>query len=131
MAFKEQMPKQQQQQKHQCTVGPLIYENCQFLKLLIRTKSVNKRAKILKNMTNQQLLALSEICLNILTNKFQLTTRQKQRMQPYADFIRQQGRIRSESGARRLILKRGGKLSSDLFPAILTPIIKHICKYGK
>jgi hypothetical protein len=110
---------------NQCTISPLIYENCDYLKLLVRTKSTKKRYQILKQISSAQLLALSEICLNILMNRFKLTTRQKRRMLPYTDFIRQQGRIRSERSARNII-KKAKNLPIDLFPSLLTPIIKNI-----
>jgi hypothetical protein len=108
-------------------VGPLIHEHCQFLKQLV-TKSLKRRKKLLNEMKAEQMLALSEICLNILLNRFQLTPRQKRRMAPYVDFIRQMGKIRSERGAKKVILKKTSNSPKDLFPSILNPIIKHICK---
>src|SRR4051812_4537024 len=110
----------------QCTVSPLIYENSEYLKNLLRTKSIRRRRQLLKEISLPQLLAITEICHNILMNCFKLTTRQKNRMLPYADFIRRQGRIRTERGARSLILKKGNELHIDLFPSLLTPIIKFI-----
>jgi hypothetical protein len=109
------------------SVGPLIYEHCKFLKQ-IKTKSLKRRRRLLIEMKTEEMLALSEICLNILLNRFQLTPRQKRRMMPYVDFIRQMGRIRSEKGAREVILKKAVNSPKELFPSILTPILKHICK---
>jgi hypothetical protein len=96
------------------------------LKTLSKTKSINKRNKILKNATTDQLLCLVEICLNIVKSRFKLTTRQKKRLLPYADYIRRLSRIRSENTAKRLIQKGSGL--GPLFAALLTPIIIEITK---
>ena len=111
-------------------MNPLIYQNHNFLKSLARTKSINKRNKICKNATTEQLLCLVEICLNIVKSRFKLTTRQKKRLLPYADYIRRLSRSRTENTAKRLIQKGGGL--GHIFSALLTPIIletsKHLLK---
>ena len=107
------------------TLSPLIYDNIDFLKTLAKTKSVNKRKKILHKATTSQLLSLVEISLNILKSRFRLTTRQKNRILPYADFVRKLSRARSERGAKNLVQK-GGSLS--VYPALLTPIILEVAK---
>src|SRR5688572_10081878 len=90
---------------NQCTIGKLIYENCNFLKILAKTRSIEKRSDILIQVNPSQLLALVEICLNILQNKFKLTVRQKRRMHPYRNFIRRLSRVRTEKGAKKLVFE--------------------------
>lgn len=102
--------------------SPLIHSNSTFIQQLARCQSETKRRRLLKTATTKQLLALAEICLNIVASRFQLTTRQKKRLIPYADFVRRMGRMRSERGARKFALQRGGG-AGGLFAALLTPIL--------
>uniref|UniRef100_A0A914IH82 AAA+ ATPase domain-containing protein n=1 Tax=Globodera rostochiensis TaxID=31243 RepID=A0A914IH82_GLORO len=62
------------------------------------TRSAKKRTKMLRDANAEQLLSLVEICLNIVATRFTLTTRQKKRLMPYADFVRRMSRARSERG---------------------------------
>uniref|UniRef100_A0A914I3E4 Uncharacterized protein n=1 Tax=Globodera rostochiensis TaxID=31243 RepID=A0A914I3E4_GLORO len=84
-------------------IGQTVCDAYPYLCALSKTKSVGKRRRLLKAASTQQLLALAEICLNIVKARFALTTRQKRRMMPYADFIRRLSRSRSERGARQLL----------------------------
>lgn len=106
-------------------IGPLIYDNIDFLKTLAKTKSVNKRKKILKAATTSQLLSLVEISSNILKARFRLTARQKKRILPYADFVRKLARVRSERSAKNIVQKGSG---ISVYPALLIPIILEVAK---
>lgn len=109
-----------------------IYKNSNFLKQIIRTKSERKLKKLLKTANTEQLLTLTEICLNILTSRFNLTSRQKKRLVPYADFVRRIGRIKTEKGARKFIIQKGTGAGTTFFTALLTPILIELAKkYGK
>lgn len=110
-----------------------IFTNQKFLKLLSKTKSERKLKKILKGATAEQLLSLAEICLNIVTSRFPLTTRQKKRLLPYADFVRRIGRIKTERGARKFIVQKGTGAGTSFFTALLTPILIELVKkqFGK
>lgn len=108
--------------------SPTISANHQFLRSLAKTKSHQRRKRLLKAATTQQLLSLVEIALNILRNRFRLTHRQKNRLLPFAQFIRQLGRIRSERGARKLVVQKGGGLPIALFSSLLTPIIHELAR---
>lgn len=108
-------------------ISPLIYENIDFLKSVAKTKSINKRKKILSKASTSQLLTLVEISLNILKSRFKLTARQKNRILPYTDFVRKLSRVRSEKGARNLVQKGGG-YGLKALPAILTPIILEVLR---
>jgi len=108
--------------------SPTIADNHQFLRSLAKTKSTHKRKRLLKSATTQQLLSLVEIALNILRNRFRLTHRQKNRMLPFAQFIRRLGRIRSERGARKLIVQKGSGLPIAAFASLLTPVIIELAR---
>lgn len=107
--------------------NPLVCQNYNFLKILAKTKSINKRKKLLNNITAEQLLILAEICLNIVRNRFKLTNKQRKRMIPYAQFIRKMARARSSIGAKKLVQKGNG-FGPAIFSALLTPIILEISK---
>ena len=107
-------------------MSPIVYQNYEFLKTLAKTKSFNKKKEILHKASTEQLLVLAEICLNIVRGWFKLTTRQKKRMIPYADFIRKLSRTRSERGAKKIVQKGSGP--GPLFSSILTPIIFEIAR---
>jgi hypothetical protein len=108
--------------------SPQIYQSTQFLDKLSRSKSKTKIRQLLKNSTATQLLSIAEICLNIASSRFGLTTRQKKRILPYADFVRRMSRARSEKGARKLAIQKGSGVGG-LFAAILTPILIELARY--
>jgi hypothetical protein len=103
-----------------------VCSNCDYLRTLSKTRSDRKRIRILKTANGEQLLAIAEVCLNIAKSRFKLTARQKHRMIPYVDFIRRMSRARSEKGARKLIVQKGGGVG--LFAAILTPILLELAR---
>lgn len=113
--------------KNYCKINPIICENKDFLKKLAKTKSYKNCFKLLKKATIEQLLAIAEISLNIVTSRFSLTTRQKQRLLPYANIVRQMSRLRSQKGARKLIIQKGSGLPG-LFASLLTPILIELAK---
>ena len=87
-------------------ISQLVKENIKFLKTLAFTNSERKKKKLLKKATREQLLSIAEIFINIVKSRFKLTTRQRKRLIPHADFVRRLSRARSERGARK-ILKQG------------------------
>lgn len=111
-------------------IGKTVCENTEFLRALACTKSCRKRKKLLRTASSDQLLSLVEICLNIVQSRFHLTTRQKKRLLPYADFVRRMSRVRSERGARRLLNKQigGGIIGVPLIAALVTPILMELAK---
>lgn len=108
-------------------VSQVVSDNTHFLRSLARTKSSRKRKRILKHAGAEQLLALVEICLNILCSRFKLTTRQKKRLLPYADFVRRLARKRTERGARKILVQKGSGVGG-LFAALLTPILVDLAR---
>jgi hypothetical protein len=111
----------------QAKISQLIHENYQFLKSLSKIKSPKKLHRYLKHANSQQLLAIVEICLNIVCSRFQLTSRQRNRLMPYADFVRRMSRLRSEKGARKFIVQKGSGAPA-VFGALLTPILIELAK---
>lgn len=108
-------------------IGQRIQDNSDFLKKLARTKSAKKRKRILKRADTNQLLAIAEICLNIVSSRFKLTTRQKKRLLPYADFVRRVSRLRSARGARHLIVQKGSGIGG-VFAALITPVLIELAR---
>ena len=104
-----------------------VREQLQFLRALARSRSENKRRQLLKKADISQLVCLAEIALNILKSKFKLTSRQKKRLIPHAEFVRRLGRLRTEKGARKLLVQKGAG-HIGLLSALLTPIILEIGK---
>ncbi|KAF7636007.1 hypothetical protein Mgra_00004588 [Meloidogyne graminicola] len=58
--------------------------------------------------------------------RFRLTTRQKKRLIPYAEFVRHMSRVRSERGARHVLTQKGGGVG--VFAALLTPVLLEMAK---
>lgn len=104
-----------------CTnpIGNSVCQNLKFLKLLAKTKSERKRRSQLRLATTSELLSIVEIALNVIKGRFNLTTKQKNRLLPHVEFVRNLGRARSEKGAKK-ILQRGGGI---LLAALITPVI--------
>ncbi|KAL3090511.1 hypothetical protein niasHT_027002 [Heterodera trifolii] len=84
-------------------IGERVVHNYDYLKKLGKTTSEKKRRHLLNSAGCEELLALVEICLNVLNGNFCLSSKQKQRLAPFAKDIRQLARVRSERGARKLL----------------------------
>lgn len=103
-------------------VGPSVLSNSDFLKQLARTKSDNKRRRMIACATTEQLLAIAEIALNILKGRLPLTAKQRERLIPYANFVRKLSRTRSDASVRQVIQVGGGPLLASLIPPVLLAI---------
>lgn len=105
-------------------IGPLILKNYSFLKSICKSRSEEKRNKLLKEATREELLSLVEVCHNILTSNFQLTERQKRKLFPFADTVRRLSRARSEKRARQVIREhQTGGGGPAIFASLLAPIL--------
>ena len=107
-------------------IGPRVLENYSFLRKIAKSKSDRKRLSALRNANRDELLALVEVCSNILSSNFNLTTRQKKKIVPFANYIRKLARIRSESGARKIIVQTGAGI---FLPSLLIPVIAEATRY--
>ena len=103
-------------------IGERVLKNYNFLKKLGKTSSAKLRKKIIQNATCDELLSLTEISANILSGNFDLTRRQRNKLQPFANFIRKLARARSECGARKIILNQQGGQAA-VIGALLAPIL--------
>jgi len=100
--------------------SPYIRENTEFLQKLVRTKSENKKRALLVSATPEQILAIVEICANILKSNFILTKAQKRRLARYAEYYRSIARARTEQTARSRI-QQGGQAAA--IGSLLVPVL--------
>ena len=112
--------------KNNQVIGPRILENYSFLRKIAKSKSDRKRLNALRNANRDELLAIVEVCSNLLSSNFNLTTRQKKKIVPFASYIRKLARIRSESGARKIVVQTG---SGIFLPSLLIPVIAEATRY--
>ena len=107
--------------------SPYVEENFEFLKALANTRSENRKHQLLANATADQVLAIVEICANILNSNFILNNRQRRRLARYADFYRSLSRVRTERTAKRRILNQeGGALALG---ALLVPVLSVLAEH--
>jgi len=99
--------------------SPYIEANHEFLKRLAKTKSDHKKHSLLVKATPDQILAIVEICANILKNNFILTNPQRKRLANYAEYYRSIARSRTEHTARHRI-QQGGQLA---IATLLAPVL--------
>lgn len=97
-----------------------LKSNSEFLNKFAKTKSENIRKKLLTSADRDKLLAIVEICSNILKGRIPLNKRQRRRLAASADFYRSIARARSEKTARHRI-QTGGQLGA--LAAILSPVL--------
>jgi len=102
------------------SIGQSVIDNLLFLKKITKSKSLKKQSRYLKLATDSELLAIIECAYNILKGRITLTKRQKNRLIPHIEIIRQIGRSRTSKGIKK-VLQRGGGIG--ILPALLTPIL--------
>ena len=102
------------------SISQSVLDNLFFLKKISKTKSPKNRQRYLKLATTNELLSIIECAYNILKGRFNLTSRQKNRLTPQIEIVRRIGKSRSPRGLQT-ILQKGGGLS--VLPALLTPIL--------
>jgi hypothetical protein len=107
-------------------VGPRITKNFYFLKKLSRCCSDKGRWRLIKNADFDEILSVVEIAVNILSSNFCLTEKQRSRLRPFADAVRQLARKRSHKGAKKILIQTGG---GAFFYALLSPIIAEAARY--
>ena len=108
--------------------SPYIKENTAFLKKLASTRSEEKKNELIKNATVEQILAIVEICANILKFNFTLNSSQRKKLAKYADYYRSIARSRTDKTARKRIQQgRGIALAAVLIP-VLSVLAEHLLK---
>ena len=106
--------------------SPYIRENLEFLQKLSKTKNDKKKNSILLSATADQILAIIEICANILKFNFTLTKRQKKKLVKYADFYRALARTRSEKSARKKLQQGSGIAIGALLVPVLASLASNL-----
>jgi hypothetical protein len=107
-------------------IGSSVKQNFNFLKRLCRSTSDRQRWRLLSSASKEQLLAIVEICSNILSNDFLLLESQRSKIIPHADLIRAVSRKRTERSARKVLRQHG---TGAFFGALLAPIIAETFRY--
>jgi Flp pilus assembly protein TadB len=87
-------------------LGTTIISNANFLHRLSKTRSTQRRSRMLQSASAEQLLALVETAMNILRARRPFwTRRQSQKLCKQAQLIRQLARARTPISARRLLIR--------------------------
>jgi hypothetical protein len=102
-----------------------IKNNCDFLQKLAKTKSENKKQKYISIADRDKLLAIVEICSNILKANFPLKKYQRKKLARNADYYRKISRARTEKSARHRIQTGGSAIA---LAAILAPVLGTIAQ---
>lgn len=106
-------------------IGQRVLDNFTFLKQICKTRSSKRQNKLITDASTDQLLALVEVCSNILKGQFKLSDRQKNKIIPFAPTLRKLSRARSDKGARRIVQSGG----AALIPALLAPVLFHAAQH--
>ena len=107
--------------------SPYVKDSYPFFQKLAKTRTEGGKRTLLEHATADQILALVEICANILHSNFLLNRRQKERLARYADFYRTLSRARSVRSARQRIRNQeGGGLALG---AILIPVLSVLAQH--
>jgi hypothetical protein len=104
----------------QKVVGQTVLSEFDYLNKLVSTKSEKKLKALINNAPPGVLLAITEIALNVLKNKFPLKHRQLLKLQPFAHSVRKISKVRSPDSARKIIQTGEGlkSLNPLIFPVI-------------
>ena len=103
-----------------------IRENTAFLKRLASTKSDTKKNELIEKATADQILAIVEICANILSSNFKLNKRQRRRLAQYANFYRDIAGSRSEKTARKKLQQGSGIALGAILVPVLSVLAQHL-----
>lgn len=106
--------------------SPYVKHNVDFLQKLASTKSDKKKNSILLEASAEQILAIVEICANILKFNFTLTKNQKRKLSKYADFYRSIARSKTEKGARKRIQQGSGIALGAILVPVLAELATHL-----
>lgn len=106
-------------------LGQRVIDNYDFVRSLCRTRCTKKTERLVASASDEQLLTLVEVALNVLKSRFPLKSTQKRKLLPLADTIRRLSRSRSARTARVIVQKGGNPLLS----ALLVPIAVEVGRY--
>lgn len=94
-----------------------INSNINFLKFL-STCNVKQRKAILKLATKDEILSLTEVCINLLGGNIELTLSERKRLKKHSKTIRGVSGKIPFTQKKKLLVQRGGFL-----PLLLAPLL--------
>ena len=97
-----------------------IESNRDFLHCICNIKSQQKLDKLIKEANDEELLAIVDICYNILRGRLRLKEKDRARLSSNADYYRSISRSRTPNTARHRIQVGG---NPALIGAIVAPIL--------
>ena len=103
-----------------------VRNNCEFLQRLAKTRSDRKKQKYISIADRDKLLAIVEICTNILKANFPLKHIQRKKLSQNADYYRKISRARTEKSARHRIQTGGSAIA---LAAVLAPVLGSVAQY--
>jgi len=107
-------------------VSDQVLQNVDFLRRVASTRSERKRRRYLADANADQLLAIVECCFNVLRARVPLTRRQRARLAEHAHYIRSVSRVRTETGARKVIQGGDGIAIATLLIPVLAEAARAI-----
>ena len=111
-------------------VSPLIDKNVSFLQNICKPKNT---IHLIQRATDEQLLCLVEICLNILKGRLPLKPQHLKKLRKHAQILRRLARTRTSRSAKNLLLQQGNGLPAiaSLVARIVLPIISNLVEKYK
>lgn len=100
-------------------------ENHEFFVYLAKLPT-NRQKAIIKGADRPILLALSEICLNIMRRNVPLTEKEKRLLRPYEKQVYQLSLKKQSTSKKKQIVQRGGFLGTlltSVLPILISTII--------
>ena len=107
-----------------------IINNLSFLIKFRNRSTLSNTRTLIQNATFTQLLAIVEICNDILNSRFILSRPQKIKLAKYGDIYRSISRRSSENNTRKYILKSLTTERPDVLSILIRPILKTIKDSG-
>ncbi|KAL3111559.1 hypothetical protein niasHT_012532 [Heterodera trifolii] len=108
----------------------MLARNESFLETLCNAKKANDLIRV---ATDEQLLCLVEICLNILKGRVPLRPRHLKKLQAHALVLRRLARTRCSRSAKKVLLQHGDGLPAivGLIASIALPLIADVIENYK
>ena len=114
--------------------SPLVKNNVKFLYTLSSARSPNRRISLIQTANTEELLALTEIALNVLKSRVPVRVQQKERLKAQAASIRHLSRTRNSDSARKILLSserdnqqgKGPLGAAILLANIIVPFFKEL-----
>lgn len=103
-------------------VGKVVLRNIKYLRRLAQTKSARVRETLIKNASEEQLLAILEVCLNVLRFRVRVSLPARRKLAHHAAQLRRLSRARTASSVRRILKSSSGSIFRPLLQPVLTQV---------